>query len=101
MIQSKPHSKEKEVQRETPRREAKLEPRRERTSTTERRTIPVKKDMKFVSKIKPKEEYHTVEIIRVPSAEGGSYAPIWMCNIPTTLEDFQKRKRHGRDSKML
>ena len=48
-IPSRPHGRGRETPKEKPRRETKLEPRSERTSTTQRRTSPVKKDMKFVN----------------------------------------------------
>ena len=41
----------------------------------------------------PQEEYHTVEIIRVPSIEGGSYTPLWMNDIPETIQDFQRKEK--------
>ena len=64
-----------------------------------KKRVPVKKDMRFVNKITPKKEYHTVESIQVPSTEGGSYSPLWMCNIPTTLEDFQKKEKSWKGFK--
>ena len=95
-IQSEVQSRGRDIP-ETTRPKVKLE-RNQRTSTTDQKRIPVKKDTaRFARKIKPNEEIKSVQILTVPSEE--SYEPVWCANIPHTIEDLEKKEKNWKGFK--
>ena len=86
-IKSEPQSKGKSLSKEPPRSTLRLEPRTERTMTTEKRTIPIKKDP--VTKM-TKEELEKSTIAFVQRRSQQRFKAMWMRHIPTSFEDFQQ-----------